>query len=99
MEYRNMAGTLEDEHARRSVPAVKSALVAAPLDVASWRGALAQGAGAGPTGEQDLQLAEQLGLGARRAARLGGDASQTDAAFGQDGDDGGVEDVARVGPG
>lgn len=26
-----MAGTLEDEHARRSVPAVKSALVAAPL--------------------------------------------------------------------
>jgi len=62
-----MAGTLEDEHARRSVPAVKSALVAAPLDVASWRGALAQGAGAGPTGEQDLQLAEQLGLGATPA--------------------------------
>lgn len=31
VEYRNVAGTLEDEHARRSVPAVKSALVAAPL--------------------------------------------------------------------
>jgi hypothetical protein len=31
VEYRNVAGTLEDEHARRSVPAVKSALVATPL--------------------------------------------------------------------
>jgi hypothetical protein len=60
VEYRNVAGTLEDEHARRSVPAVKSALVAAPLDVASVAWALAPGAGAGPTGEQDLQLAEQL---------------------------------------
>jgi hypothetical protein len=25
VEYRNVAGTLEDEHARRSMPAVKSA--------------------------------------------------------------------------
>jgi hypothetical protein len=31
VEYRNLAGTLVDEHARRSVPAVKSALVAAPF--------------------------------------------------------------------
>jgi hypothetical protein len=37
LEYRNVAGTLEDEHTQRSVPAVTSALVAAPLDVASRR--------------------------------------------------------------
>jgi hypothetical protein len=38
------------------MPSVKAALVATPLDIASVAWALAQGAGAGPTGEQDLQL-------------------------------------------
>ena len=36
------------------------ALVAAPLDLASVAWGAGTGAGAGPTGEQDLQLAEQL---------------------------------------
>ena len=71
VEYRNVAGTLEDEHARRSVPGVKSALVAAPLDVASVAWGAGTGAGAGPTGEQGLQLAEQLPERQADATRFG----------------------------
>lgn len=62
VEYRNVAGTLEDEHARRSVPAVKSALVAAPLDVAS----VAWGAGTGGRRRPN----RRAGSAARRAAAI-----------------------------
>ena len=62
VEYRNVAGTLEDDHARRSVPAVKSALVAAPLDVASE----AWGAGTGGRRRPN----RRAGSAARRAAAI-----------------------------
>jgi hypothetical protein len=66
-----VAGTLDDVHARRSVPAVKSALVAAPLDLASVAWGAGTGAGAGPPGEQDLQLTEQLPSRQADATRFG----------------------------